>query len=46
MNVWDDAETENGAHQDMLVIVPLPSGAGLASLGLLGLAGTARRRRN
>jgi len=46
MNVWDDAETENGAHEDMLVIVPLPSGAGLASLGLLGLAGAARRRRN
>jgi len=45
MNLWDDAETETGPRQDMLVIVPLPSGAGLASAGLLGLAATSRRRR-
>ncbi|MFG0260323.1 MAG: hypothetical protein ACF8LK_08225 [Phycisphaerales bacterium JB041] len=30
--------------QDMLVIIPLPSTAGLASLGLLGMAATRRRR--
>jgi hypothetical protein len=44
MNVWDDADTESGARQDMLIIIPLPSVAGLASLGLMGLVATGRRR--
>lgn len=44
MNLWLDADNETGAAQDMLVIIPLPSGAGLASLGLLGMAAARRRR--
>jgi hypothetical protein len=45
MNVWEDFANQTGGRQDMLVVVPLPSGAGLASLGLLGLAATGRRRK-
>lgn len=44
MNVWVDADNQTGARQDMLTMVPLPSSAGLAGLGLLGLAGVSRRR--
>ena len=43
MNVW--AHSDNtGNQQDMLIVVPLPSGAGLACVGLLGLAAVRRRR--
>lgn len=44
MNVWVDADDQTGAHQDMLTMVPLPSSAGLAGLGLLGVAARGRRR--
>ena len=44
MNIWQDADTEDGPVQDMLIIIPLPSTAGLASMGLLGLVATRRRR--
>jgi hypothetical protein len=47
MNVWVQGQegTEQGARQDTLIIVPLPSGAGLAGVGLLGLGLVSRRRR-
>lgn len=45
MNVWDDADTETGARQDMLMIIPLPSTAGLAGMGLFGMVAAGRRRR-
>lgn len=44
MNVWRDVETQSGPGQDMLILVPLPSGAGLASVGVLGLIAARRRR--
>lgn len=44
MNVWVDADNQTGARQDMLTMVPLPSSAGLAGLGLLCIS--ARRRRS
>lgn len=44
MNLWDDADNQSGAHQDMLTIIPLPSTAGLAGFGLLGLVSRKRRR--
>ncbi len=46
MNVWamGQSGTEQGARQDTLIIVPLPTTAGLAGLGLLGLS-TVRRRK-
>lgn len=44
MNIWVDADGQTGARQDLLTMVPLPSSAGLAGLGLLGLAGRGRRR--
>lgn len=44
MNVWQDADNMQGGIQDMLIIVPLPSAAGLASVGLLGFAAVRRRR--
>ena len=46
MNIWVQGQsgTEQGARQDTLIIVPLPTTAGLAGLGLLGLT-TIRRRR-
>ncbi len=40
LNMWD---ANGGNAQDMLVLIPLPSAAGLAGLGLAGLA--VRRRR-
>lgn len=47
MNVWVQGKegTHEGARQDTLIIVPLPSGAGLAGVGLLGLGLVSRRRR-
>lgn len=44
MNLWEDAETGLGPAQDQLILIPLPSGAGLAAAGLLGLAAAGRRR--
>lgn len=37
-------DTEEGARQDTLIIIPLPSSVGLAGLGLFGLASFRRRR--
>jgi hypothetical protein len=47
LNVWDPGFVGDPAHakQDTLVIVPLPSGAGLAALGLLGIGAVSRRRK-
>lgn len=45
MNVWEDADDQTGGRQDMLLIVPLPSAAGFASIGLLGLTAAGRRRK-
>ncbi|MBK7405900.1 MAG: hypothetical protein IPJ41_15090 [Phycisphaerales bacterium] len=47
MNNWDPGHIGDPAHakQDTLIIVPLPSAAGLASVGLLGLGFTGRRRK-
>lgn len=47
MNVFNPGHfgDENHAKQDTLIIVPLPSAAGLASVGLLGLAVARRRAR-
>jgi hypothetical protein len=45
MNVWVDADTQSDGRQDMLIIIPLPSSAGLASVGLLGAVAAVRRRR-
>ena len=47
MNVWVQGQegTTQGARQDTLILLPLPSGAGLASVGLLGLGFVSRRRR-
>ncbi|VAX39938.1 hypothetical protein MNBD_PLANCTO03-2110 [hydrothermal vent metagenome] len=46
MNVWAQGQsgTVDGARQDTLIIVPLPTTAGLAGLGLLGLTSIRRRR--
>ncbi len=46
MNVWVQGlnGTEQGARQDTLIIIPLPTTAALAGLGLFGLA-TIRRRK-
>ncbi|QKK07427.1 MAG: hypothetical protein HND58_04165 [Planctomycetota bacterium] len=46
MNIYSVGHNGDDAYggQDMLVIIPLPSGAGLASVGLLGLAAARRRR--
>ena len=46
MNVWKHAtlRTEDYAAQDQLILIPLPSGAGMAFAGLLGLAAVRRRR--
>ncbi|MFG0242145.1 MAG: hypothetical protein ACF8R9_05085 [Phycisphaerales bacterium JB054] len=46
MNIYTLGHNGDDAYggQDMLVIIPLPSTAGLASLGLLGMAATRRRR--
>ncbi|MFG0259301.1 MAG: VPLPA-CTERM sorting domain-containing protein [Phycisphaerales bacterium JB041] len=46
MNVWKHAtlRTEQYAAQDQLIIIPLPSGAGMAFTGLLGLVAVRRRR--
>lgn len=43
MNVWDN-DDGTGARQDMLIIIPLPSVAGMSFAGLLGLAAARRRR--
>lgn len=47
MQIWDVGQIgeEDGAHQDTLIIVPLPSGFALAGLGLFGVAGVCRRHR-
>ena len=47
MNVWVQGQegTTQGARQDTLIMLPLPSGAGLASVGLLGLGFVSRKRR-
>ncbi|HZW11205.1 MAG TPA: hypothetical protein VFF69_14985 [Phycisphaerales bacterium] len=46
LNVWDPGHVGDPAHakQDTLVIVPLPSGAGLAGAGLLAVGLVSRRR--
>lgn len=46
MNNWvvGQAGTVDGARQDTLIIVPLPTGAALAGAGLFGLAAVRRRR--
>jgi hypothetical protein len=46
MNVYAAGHVgdESYGYQDMLIVVPLPTGAGLASVGLLGLAVIRRRR--
>lgn len=46
MNVWRHAtlRTDTYAAQDQLILIPLPSGAGMAFAGLLGLAAVRRRR--
>lgn len=36
--------TPEGAQQDTLILIPLPSGVGLAGLGLFGIAAVRRRR--
>jgi hypothetical protein len=43
MNVYTNSSRVD--YQDMLVIVPLPGGAGLAAMGLAGLTGIAALRR-
>ena len=47
MNNWNPGHVGEQAHakQDTLIIIPLPSPAGLASVGILGLGVAARRRR-
>ena len=47
MNNWDPGHVGEQAHakQDTLIIVPLPSAAGLAGMTMLGLFAVARRRR-
>jgi hypothetical protein len=46
MNVWktEFGRTQDDAAQDMLIIIPLPSVAGMSFAGLLGLAAARRRR--
>ena len=46
MNNWamGQSGTTAGARQDTLIIVPLPTGAALAGVGLFGLAAVRRRR--
>lgn len=45
LNVGDvGADPQNWARQDMLTLIPLPTGGGLAAAGLLGLAAIRRRR--
>jgi hypothetical protein len=43
MNVWANSDG-TGNQQDMLTMIPLPSGAALASVGLLGITAVRRRR--
>ena len=43
MNVWANSDN-TGNRQDMLIVVPLPTGTGLACVGLFGLAAVRRRR--
>ncbi|MBK7405691.1 MAG: hypothetical protein IPJ41_13995 [Phycisphaerales bacterium] len=47
MNNWDVGHIgeQNHSKQDTLIIVPLPPAAGLAGIGVLGLATGARRRK-
>lgn len=47
MNIWNPGQVgeRDGAKQDTLIIIPLPSAAGLATLGILGLGVVGRRRR-
>lgn len=47
MNIWNPGQVgeQDGAKQDTLIIIPLPSAAGLATLGILGLGVVGRRRR-
>ncbi len=45
LNVGDiGADPQNWARQDMLTLIPLPTGGGLAAAGLFGLAAIRRRR--
>lgn len=45
LNVGDpNANPQNYERQDMLTIIPLPTGGGLAAAGLMGLAAIRRRR--
>ncbi|MDQ7012398.1 MAG: VPLPA-CTERM sorting domain-containing protein [Planctomycetota bacterium] len=46
MNNWvmGQSGTTDGARQDTLIIVPLPTGAALAGVGLFGLSAARRRR--
>lgn len=46
MNVYKKGSfgDPNNGQQDMLIVIPLPSAAGLASLGVLGLVAFGRRR--